>query len=226
MKNIILKSILCICLFVSGFHALAQDTIFYKTQGSSIVVLVKEVSQTEVQYKKIEMPDGPMYIINKSDIAKIVYKNGYTEVIKETAAQPINSANQPFTVTYSNAIGGGLEKITYEDTKRRNRAIINLIDRHPDLNRRPALMSSMSKMRHLKAGQDATRTVAIVFGGVTIAAAAFTGFYYLLDPYSSGTLAVFPIAFGSVALLSTAAAITFNINLQKKRRAFVDLYNQ
>jgi hypothetical protein len=226
MKNSILRSgLLIICFIVSGFYAMAQDTIFYKKTGS-IVVIVKEVSQTEVQYKKLEMPDGPMYIISKNDIAKIVYKNGYTEEIKDPVSEPVNTASQPFTVTYSSPISTGPEKISYEDTKRRPRSLLSLIDRHPNAERKPALMGTYGSIKRLKAGQDATRTVAIVFGGVTIAAAAITGLVYMIDSYAASEIVPFPIAFGSVALISTAASVAFNINLRKKRHAFVDLYNQ
>ena len=77
-KKISLKLIISILCFLNiSMSVVAQDTIFYKKAGN-IVVFVKEVSQTEVQYKKVEMPDGPMYIIDKNDIAKIVYKNGFT----------------------------------------------------------------------------------------------------------------------------------------------------
>lgn len=200
----------------------AQDTIFYKN-ASNIVVIVKEVSQTEVQYKKMELPDGPMYIVSKNDIEKIVYKNGYTEIIKAAAVEP---PSQPFSVTYGAPVSVGKQTISYDDTKSRFSRLITIIDRHPDASVRPALMDSYRSMRHLKAGQDATRTVAIVFGGITIAAGALTALFYAVDTYAGESLAPYPIAFGTVALVSTAAAVTFNINLKKKRHAFVNLYNQ
>lgn len=226
-KKIAFKLILSVLCFLNiSMSVFAQDTIFYKKTGS-IVVFVKEVSQKEVQYKKLEMPDGPMYIIDKSDIAKIVYKNGFTEEIKESVSETavVATPSQSFNVVYAPA-EINTEKITYEDTKRKRSSIVGLIDRHPSPERKPALMQSLSSIRNIKAGQDATRTVGIVFGGITIAAGAITGLIYTIDTYAAGSFAVFPIAFGSVALLSTVAAITLNVNLKKKRRAFVDLYNQ
>jgi hypothetical protein len=228
MKKIILRSVLSVALFITGMQAVAQDTIYYKTPGS-IVVIVKEVSQTEVKYKKAEMPDGPTYIINKSDIAKIVYKNGYTEVIKESSSSPeslqVTISDQPSQNTY-NTIDVNNEKISFEDTKRRSASIRRLIERHPQPERKPELMSIFSNMRHLKGGQDATRTVAIAFGGVTIATGAITALIYSIDSYAGESFVIVPAVFGAVALVSTAAAITCNINLNKKRHKFVDVYNQ
>ncbi|MES2761758.1 MAG: hypothetical protein V4677_06110 [Bacteroidota bacterium] len=225
MKNNILRSVLFLgCLF-AGLQANAQDTIYYKASNSNIVVIVKEVTQTEVKYKKAEMPDGPTYVLNKSDISKIVYKNGYTEVIKEPVAEPASVADQPYTVTYVPS-PVNLEKISYDDTKRRNKYMINLIDRHPNPERKPALMSTLSGMKKMKAGQDATRTVGIVFGGVTIVTGAFTALFYAFDSSAGDAILPVPVAAGAIALISTAAAITFNINLRKKRHKFVDQYNQ
>ncbi|MES2512905.1 MAG: hypothetical protein V4580_02125 [Bacteroidota bacterium] len=225
MKKIIVRSILGGAFFISGINAVAQDTIFYKTPGSIVVVLVKEVSQTEVKYKKADMPDGPMYIINKNDIAKIVYKNGYTEVMKESTSTPPVTAEQPLTVTYA-APSVNTGKITFRDTKRRSMYILNLIDSHPSPERKPELMATFSSMKRLKGGQDATRTVGIVFGGITIATGAITALIYSIDSYAGQSFVVVPAAFGAVALISTAAAITCNINLNKKRHKFVDIYNQ
>lgn len=207
-------------VLVSSSYCFSQDTIFYKN-ASNIVVIVKEVSQTEVQYKKVEMPDGPMYIINKNDIEKIVYKNGYTDIIKAVAAEP---ASQSFTVTYDAPVSVGKQTIIYSDTKSRFSRLITLIDRHPDASIKPALMNYYRSMRHLKAGQDATRTVAIVFGALTIPASVFALLGNFVTQGSDYT--IIPITTGAVALACTAAAVTFNINLKKKRHAFVNLYNQ
>ena len=225
MKNIILRSVLCVSFFVVGFHAFAQDTIFYKTPGSKIVVVVKEVSQTEVVYKKMEMPDGPSYIISKNDIAKMVYKNGYADVMKESTASAPESNSQSYTSSYS-APEIGPSTISYKESKRRYSSLVLLIDRHRDEARKPELLKKAKSLRNLAAGQSATRTVGIVFGGITIATGALAALIYEVDADAGATFAVVPIAFGSVALISTAAAITFNLNLKKKRHAFVDLYNQ
>lgn len=225
-KKIAFKLIISILCFLNiSMSVVAQDTIFYKKAGN-IVVFVKEVSQTEVQYKKVEMPDGPMYIIDKNDIAKIVYKNGFTEEIKAPTVE--TPANQPLTVTYSSAVDLNYEKITYRDTKRRYSSVVGLIDRHPDPSRRDKLLGDVRKLRSLKKHQDGTRTGAIIFGGIAIGG---TALYTLFNAasYGSGIDPIFaapPILFGSLAVILGGTSIAININLKKKRNEFVNYYNQ
>ena len=216
-----------VSLFITLFilvsnHCFSQDTIYYKNATKSVVT-VKEVSQKEVQYKKIELPDGPMYIVNKDEIEKIVYKNGYTDVVKASAAEP---SSQPFIVTNSAPIQEGKPTITYADTRGRYTRLNALIERHPDASVRSTLIGYTKSMRSLKAGQNATRTVAIVFGGITLAAGALTALIYSVDSYAGSSFAIVPGITGGVAVITAATAITLNINLRKKRHAFVNLYNQ
>ena len=209
----------------SSFQCLSQDTIFYKN-ASNIVVIVKEVSQTEVQYKKLEMPDGPMYVISKNDISKIVYKNGYTETVKASVVE--TTINQPLTVTYSSPVDLNYEKIKYSDTKRSQNSLIRLVDRHPDPSRHDKLMKDARAIRSLKRHQDGTRTGAIVFGGIAIAG---TALYTLISAASYGSYvdpiyAAPPVLFGTLAIILGGTSIAININLKKKRNEFVNYYNQ
>ena len=214
------------CFLNFSMKIVAQDTIFYKTAGN-IVVFVKEVSQTEVQYKKLEMPDGPMYIIDKKDISKIVYKNGYTDIIKAPVVETARPSNQPFTVTYASPIDLNYEKITYEDTKRRYSSVVGLVDRHPDPTRRDKLLRDARSLRNLKKHQDGTKTGAIIFGGIALGG---TALYSMISAVSYGsyvdpTFAAPPILFGSLAVILGSTSIAINLNLKQKRREFVKYYN-
>lgn len=215
------------CFLNFSIEIVAQDTIFYKTAGN-IVVLVKEVSPTEVQYKKIEMPDGPMYIIDKKDISKIVYKNGYIDIIKEPVVETSTPSNQQFTVTYASPIDINYEKITYEDTKRRYSSVVGLVDRHPDPTRRDKLLRDARSLRNLKKHQDGTRTGAIIFGGIALGGTALYGMISAVSygSYVDPTFAAPPILFGSLAVILGSASIAINLNLKQKRREFVNYYNQ
>jgi len=53
----------------------AQDTL-YKQDGSRTVVNILEIRQAEVKYKFYSKPDGPVFILNKNYISKIVRPNG------------------------------------------------------------------------------------------------------------------------------------------------------
>lgn len=225
-------SISIFIILFTHITSFSQDTIFFKNAGT-LVVIVKEVAQTEVQYKKAELPDGPMYIISKNDIEKIVYKNGYTEVIKKaTIINTSNPSSQTFEVykssENSNPENLNMEKITYSDTKRRYSSVVTLVDRHPDPNRRSSLLQSAKTLKNFKRHQDGTRTGAIIFGGVAIGGIAV---YTLASAVSYGSdpdpiFAGPPVVFGTLALVLAATSISFNINLKKKRNDFVSAYNQ
>ena len=213
------SSLFAAVLLIISSQCISQDTIFYKN-ATKVVAIVKEVSQTEVQYKKVDMPDGPMYIVSKNDLTKIIYKNGYTEEIKSTV---VETPSQPFTVTYAVPISEGKPTISYSDTRRDSKLKV-LINKHPDESVKTTLIGYHKSMRSLKAGQDATRTVAVVFGALTIPASVISVFAVTLGGGDSWI--ALPVTTGAVALVCTAAAVTLNINLKKKRRAFVNLYNQ
>lgn len=222
MKNLYKKTnqFLFVLLFISNI-SFAQDTIFYKN-ATKFIAIIKEVSTTEIQYKKLEMPDGPTYIVSKNEVDKIIYKNGFTDVINAMVETP----SQPLTISYAAPITVGKPTINYDDTKLKHKRLMALIDRHPNAQSRIELMNLQRSMRSLKASQDATRTVAIVFGGIAIATGAIAAFIYAFDNQSGETFAVFPGVAGAVAVITGATAISLNINLRKKRHAFVDIYNK
>lgn len=77
MKKLVLFAI----AFVFGaFAANAQDIITLK-DGTDIKAKVTEVTGTEVKYKKFSNPDGPTFVIPKSDILVVRYENGENEVM-------------------------------------------------------------------------------------------------------------------------------------------------
>ena len=227
MKNFKIICCLILGLFFS-IYAIAQDTIFYKN-ASKVVVFVKEVSQTEVQYKKIELPDGPMYILSKNDIDKIVYKNGYTEIIKLTEPLEKNTIQSlSSTTNQSVQVDINYDKISYNDTKKRHSSLLYLIDRHPDPNRRNILIKDAVSMKNLKRHQGGTRTGAIIFAGVAIAG---TVLYGLISSFNYGQYvdpiyAVPPVAFGTLAVALGATSIAINVKLRQKRKSFVRDYNE
>jgi hypothetical protein len=58
--------------------SLSQDTIFFHNDDF-VVSKVIEVLPEQIKYKKFDYPDGPVYIKNQNEIARIVYANGYQE---------------------------------------------------------------------------------------------------------------------------------------------------
>lgn len=219
-----LISLSFLCLLFSCIGS-AQDTIFFKSK-QKLIVIVKEVSPTEVQYKKLEMPDGPMYIVAKKDIEKIIYKNGFADVFKQAAEESKDS--ESFVVYKSTEDNLNYEKITYNDAKGKYYRLVSLADRHPDIKRRDDLKLYAKNMRNLKKHQGGTRTMAIIFGGVTLAG---LGVYSLISAASYGgyvepVYAMQPLLFGTLAVAFGGASIAINMKLKQKRKEFVNFYNE
>lgn len=79
MKKIVLLSLFfLLCL---NFISSAQD-IIYKKDGSKEEAKIVLVGEKEIQYKKYNNLEGPVYTLNKKDIVLIAYQNGEYETIK------------------------------------------------------------------------------------------------------------------------------------------------
>ena len=67
--------------------------------GDEVKAKVLEISPIEIKYKKCNMPEGPLYVVKKSDVFMIKYANGTKVVIKSEAAEsnntPTNNYNGP-----------------------------------------------------------------------------------------------------------------------------------
>lgn len=80
------KRIRTIALYIMLFISLsvfAEDIIVLRS-GDIIKAVVKEVTQTEIKYKKSSNPKGPLYTINKSDVLSINYSNGTKDSFSES----------------------------------------------------------------------------------------------------------------------------------------------
>lgn len=58
----------------------AQD-ILYTTYGTKLKSKVLEINAEEIKYKSFSNPEGPTYVIAKSDIIFIQYANGTSEIL-------------------------------------------------------------------------------------------------------------------------------------------------
>ena len=87
MKYIISFSIL-ICAIISN----AQDVI-YKTDKTKIDAKVVEVGISYIRYRPSANPDGPLYVLYKSDISTIVFQNGTFEVFTSTKKYSVKKSD-------------------------------------------------------------------------------------------------------------------------------------
>jgi hypothetical protein len=71
-----------VCLILAAATANAQD-VLYKRNGQTVDVKVIELGISEVKYRNFNEPDGPVYVVEKESIQKIVFKDGHTEFYGE-----------------------------------------------------------------------------------------------------------------------------------------------
>jgi hypothetical protein len=78
-----------------AFAAKAQDTL-YRTNGEKMLVYVAEVSASEIKYKKGEGGTGPLYVIKTTEVRKVVYADGHSDVfVRDNKSQPRPSQGTP-----------------------------------------------------------------------------------------------------------------------------------
>jgi len=68
----------------------AQDTL-YKSNGSISPVKILEIKQAQVRYRYSSTPDGPVFVIPKEYIFKIVYSTGETISFSAKTSGPVAS---------------------------------------------------------------------------------------------------------------------------------------
>ena len=81
------KILFTLALALSCAVCLSQD-IISKRSGEEIEARILKVGLTEIEYRRFDNPDGPIYSILKSDLLYIEYENGSHDVFEETP-QPV-----------------------------------------------------------------------------------------------------------------------------------------
>ena len=82
-KNILLL----FALIGFGTAVMAQDLIITKDKAK-IYATVTEVNENDIRYKLFDNPSGPVYFLKKSEIASILYENGYVDVFNINTSVP------------------------------------------------------------------------------------------------------------------------------------------
>lgn len=79
------KTIITITFLLVYCFSYSQDIITTRT-GDQIQSRVLEISPIEIRYINPENPDGPVYVIYRSDVQMIRYQSGYEEIFE---AEPV-----------------------------------------------------------------------------------------------------------------------------------------
>lgn len=94
-----MKSAIFLAVFLFGYGFVkAQDTITLKT-GETIAAKVAEVGINEIKYYKSTNPDGPVYVLSKTDVSGIKYANGTSETFPLSNNQTVGQQPANVVVT-------------------------------------------------------------------------------------------------------------------------------
>ena len=96
MKKFILISVLlCAASFIAG-----ADDIITKLNGEQIKAKVLEVADNSVKFKRLDNPNGPVYVLSFSEIQAIKYENGVVETYNEPAPEEQHYVRDSYDVRY------------------------------------------------------------------------------------------------------------------------------
>lgn len=100
-----MKRFVLICLLLITFGAYSQDVITL-TNGTEIEAKVTKVSEKEIEYKKWNNIDGPVYTLDVNKITSIKYINGEKDVFatKSVTANAIKNNYELLTYTKYNKV--------------------------------------------------------------------------------------------------------------------------
>ena len=82
MKRSVLKSCMCLLMFMASVLVYANDIIITK-DAKKIDAKILEVYKDEIRYKEPDNIDGPVFIMNIADINSIIYQNGKVVLYNE-----------------------------------------------------------------------------------------------------------------------------------------------
>lgn len=72
-----------------GIQVLAEDVLVFRN-GDILNCIVIEITKTEIKYKKMSNPNGPIHSVDKSNILSIKFENGEIEKFNTSASSDIN----------------------------------------------------------------------------------------------------------------------------------------
>lgn len=127
-----MKRLFLLFVFMLGGRLFSQDQLF-KKDNSKHDVKVLEVTPDEIKYKLKANPNGPLYIVKKTEVALVIYENGTHETYPDAKpliqTQTVTVYSHPYNYIDSNRIYRKRENESkfLEVTKKKNVAFINTL---------------------------------------------------------------------------------------------------
>ena len=226
MKVVFLFIFLVCQLFLN-----AQDTI-YKRTGDVVPAKILEINIKDVSYKRADLLDGPLFIINKNEIEKIKYANGAVDVFKIIQDAPKKQAvvyvNQRYVAQEnSNEIRPSIRRGTYQYQGHRisDRNVLFLAIEKNQVWQNKEVDLNIKCSKKNKAVQYTIGYCGAIIGGLGLYAAALGA-----DISSNSNDAAWA-AFGgilSAGIVVSSQIISFKYKLKRVKHSdkVAELYNQ
>ena len=225
MKNLLI----CMICFLQ-IKSYAQDTI-YKRSGDIIPAKVFEINIKEISYKRADLLDGPLFIINKNDIVKIKYAIGTTEsfnIVNETPKRRpvvfVNPANIPQD---NNQIRSSLRRGIYQYQGHRisDRNVLFMAQEKNQIWKNQEIELNISASKRNKALQYTIGYAGAAVGGIGLYAAVIGG--SSSSNSNDAALAAFAgIISAGIVVSSQIVSFTYKLKRVKNADKVAELYNQ
>jgi len=101
------KSFLLLCYLFLSINIVAQSVkadVIIKKDNMKIEAIIQEINSTTIKYKRFSNQTGPIFTIEKSKVASVLYANGEVESFENT------SPNRDIQVAESVVPGNSFEK--------------------------------------------------------------------------------------------------------------------
>ncbi len=188
-------------IIVISLRLNAQDTIRFM-DGKTSAVKVAEIGLEKIKYNRIDNVDGPVYVVDRSEIKYIKYSNGSVDsfAVKKPVVEstPGYVNHVPAEKSFEKIVIVN-KKLFYDHYGANERVLLELISDYPDPKTKTIMLREFSKLKNYKSNR--------LIGLIVFGAGAFASFIGL----GASTPAIF--------LGGTAAAITGSvINIVNKNK--------
>lgn len=210
------------------FFLNAQDTI-YKRNGEIISAKVLEINTKEISYKRADLLQGPLFIINKNEIKKIKYVTGTIDSFKVVIVEPIIiKPKNDFNTQYNNqqiAYGPRKGVYRYQNHNISDKKLFMIAQEKNLIWKDPNITYLIASSKQFKSLQYLTGNMGVVIGGIGL-----FGCLIAVENNSSQNdnviTAVVALASVAVIVSSQVASVSFKLKRIKRADQVVELYNQ
>lgn len=223
-----MRATLFIILFLTQFAIKAQDTIF-RRDGQILSVKVMEVNIKELSYKRADLLDGPLFIINKDEIKQVKYFNGAVDVftVAKKVEQVVVYSNPRDAFMGNNQILSDLRrgKYIYHGRTISDRKVLFLASQKNHIWNNAEIQSHISASKRYNSLQKSIGISGAILGGI--------GCYGSLIATTTSSssndgaiIGVVGLASAGILVASQVLSFQFKLNRLKHADAVADAYNQ